>query len=516
MSNRTFKTCSAFIFAVSLLGFQNCSGGFQSGLKLTSASNGANATSANSGGGTSNSPTGNPNNAAMGTNANQAPGCTNLAVMQNAMAIQSPCALQLVVNNQITPLDGFDSALRPIGLSDQNATLNPAPMPIQVTAPGLVNIEVWTHNSMQTRLVQVGTTGVFTGSLDLSKEPAGPLHVMFLAYNVGAGQAASLKLAGEITVFVKGQRIPIPTPAGAHGLSLRWSDNFTTLNSAGCVSGTGNTPTNCTQATAASGASWWENLAQGGNYGDASFEYSAFAHNPYTILPTGGMLRMRATFDPNYNDPYGWGRHWYSANLSTAFGSSYPNTTNIPQMSDGYYEARMMIPNASCGVPWHQVGGGSPIPDCSGGTWPAFWMRNLNVTDNSGSIELDVTETYSEDAKWTGARSHAWGVNGVAASIPGTSDTGQDIYVGDTPTDLTWDFHRYGLLIQGSGTNHGTVCSYLDDVNMGCATMPVLANGQTPTWIFILTLAMGSGWPDNAPPSNQYDMFVDYVAAWTK
>lgn len=502
------------IFAISGLvlcavAFQNCSAGFKIAGQ-TSESNSATSTPGQVIPGTpAPSPVPSPvpapspsdtGSSGAGKNTSQAASCQNNTNAQNTMAVQSPCSINLIVNNQKTNPAPFG-----IGITDQNAQVLPAALPIQVTAPGLKNVEVYVHGAMKVRLTQAGDMGVFTGSLDLSQEPAGPLHILFNGWNAPPGDnSATVALSGVMTLFVKGSRLPMPIlPSGAVGMTLKWSDRFTTLSSAPCNPGTGVWP-HCQLASAqGSGKTWYENQAGGGDFGDAAFEHSDGKYNPFTILPTGGMVRIRATYDPNYVDPYGYGRKWSAGMLSTGFGSSPPVTTNLPVLTDGYYEARMLVPNASAGNPWSGK---------AGGTWPAFWQTSINSTDSSGTIELDSVEYYGEDPGYYQVATHAWG----NASIPNSSSKGDFIYHQDPQSDLTWDFHRTGLLIQGSGTNNGTVCSYLDDVKMGCQPLPVLANGAAPQWLFMINMAMGAGWPTNPPPSNQYDMFVDYVAAWTK
>ena len=64
------------------------------------------------------------------------------------------------------------AALFDIGITDANAAVSAAPVDIMVKTPGLVNVEVWTHGAMAVRLTQ--GSRMFSGSLDLSSEPAGP------------------------------------------------------------------------------------------------------------------------------------------------------------------------------------------------------------------------------------------------------------------------------------------------------------------------------------------------------
>ena len=57
-----------------------------------------------------------------------------------------------------------------------------------------------------------------------------------------------------------------------------------------------------------------------------------------------GFLRIRATYDPNYHDPYGYNRKWYCGLLRTAFADG---SSNLPAISYGYFEFTILAPNAA-------------------------------------------------------------------------------------------------------------------------------------------------------------------------
>lgn len=324
-------------------------------------------------------------------NDNQARYCETSTGSDYTMAIQSPCSPNVVTTNQLTT--PFPAN---IAISDANAAMVAAPLPIQVTAPGMGNVEVWTHGALATRLTKQ-SNGVFTGELDLRREPAGPLNVRFFAWDSAPGDNSfTVNLVGILDLFISGHPAKIPFPAGAVGMRLVWSDEFNKLSAAACKPGTGTWP-NCTTPTAADGVTWFENKPGGGDFGDAAFEHTDSPYNPYKI--EDGFLRIRSTYDPNYVDPYGWGRHWYSGLLGSAFDDG---TTNVPNLQNGYYEARFLSPNSSAGVPWSSQGGG---------TWPAFWMVDMQSFQpgTEGVIELDISEQYGEDASFTQANQIAYG-----------------------------------------------------------------------------------------------------------
>lgn len=435
-------------------------------------------------------------------NGNQARTCAAETSAEYTMAIQSPCSPAVITFNQLTvnPLinNGYPGAPADVAITDRNAAMVAEPLPIQVRAPGMVNVEVWTHGELATRLTQ-SREGVFTGSLDLTREPTGPLSVRFYAWNTAPGDDSFTEnLAGILDLFVKSVPGKIPFPAGAAGMKLEWEDEFNTLNAGSCLRGTGAWP-NCTYVSAQDGYTWFESEPNvSNNFGDAAFESSADpAHDPFKI--EDGFLRIRSTYDPNYVDPYGYGRLWYTGMLATAFPDG---TTTVPQLQNGYYEARILTPNSWSGCYWC---------DTSGGTWPAFWQGNLQSLQpgeeaTGTGIEIDTMEQYGEDPYYTQSGEIAYGQATLAGCGP--SPCGEYIYhayPGNLP-DLTADFHRYGLLVTAT-----TVTTYLDDQVLGSVAKATIPNLATPSWYLMLDLAMGGGWNDVPPPGNYYDMWIDYV-----
>ena len=77
-------------------------------------------------------------------------GCETKTTTEFTMAIQSPCSTTIVKANQT-----LAPSLLNIAITDANATVHPAVIPVQVQGPGLVNVEVRTHDKMATRLDNV-------------------------------------------------------------------------------------------------------------------------------------------------------------------------------------------------------------------------------------------------------------------------------------------------------------------------------------------------------------------------
>ncbi|MGI8568373.1 MAG: glycoside hydrolase family 16 protein [Methylocella sp.] len=403
--------------------------------------------------------------------------CETKTATEYTMVIQSPCSPTIVKANQT-----LNPSLLNIAITDTNATVHPAIIPVQVQAPGIVNVEIWTHNKMATLLVNDGT-GTFRGQLDLSSEPNGPIVMAINAWNTPPGDNSyTVNLAAMMTLFViGGEDAVIPTPVAAQEMNLQWSDEFNSLSAIPCKPGTGTWP-KCTRPTASDGFTWYENKPNGGDFGDAAFEHTDSHYNPYTIK--NGFLRIRSQYDPNYADPNGYGRHWYSGLLASAFPDG---TTNAPGLANGYYEARILVPNAA-----------TSDKSKSGGTWPAFWMMDLHDFRKraTGSLEVDITEEYGHDPYYT--------QSGIVAYRTATG--GGWIYHAHPGPDLTCDFHRHGLLVTDTAVTY-----YFDDQPIGSAARPALQNNPPVDWFLMLDLAMGSGWPVNPPPAGYFDMWIDYV-----
>ena len=409
--------------------------------------------------------------------------CTAPAPATNQMAILTPCSPTLVTANQKTA-----PALTYIAIAAADAMQYPnAAQPFQVHAIGMVNVEVWVHGAMAARLVNNGSD-IFTGAINTYNENAGPLPISIFAWNSAPGDNSyTVSLAAKDLVIRPGQ-FYVPAqhwPAAAAGMHLVWQDDFNsqfTLHSVSCKTGTGIWP-NCQAPTSADGW-WYENKAGGGDFGDAAFEHSdsVNGYGPFTVYQGG--LQIRATYDPNYVDPYGFHRHWRSGILSGAFPDGSTNA-QMTTAGDGYYEIRVITPDAQP----------------NGGTWPAFWTLDRRAITNHaiGNTEWDVMEEYGLDKNYWHANewdySPATGPNG--AIFQGYPAPGKDLSV---------DWHRYGLLVKG-----GNVTAYFDGVPFGTRAEGTLGDGIHPNPFFLIDLAMGSGFPVNPPPAGYFDMWVSDV-----
>jgi len=194
------------------------------------------------------------------------------------------------------------------------------------------------------------------------------------AEQLGTGHALAQALPSipdEHQVLVLYGDVPLLRPttlrallelAGAAGMALAWQDQFATLNATPCKPATGVWP-NCTAPTASDGFTYLENIGNGSDYGDCAFEHTDGKYNPYTVQ--SGFLRIRATYDPYYHDPYGYNRKWYCGLLRTAFADG---SSNLPAISYGYFEFTILAPNAAAAT------------GATGGTWPAVWQTTRRTS----------------------------------------------------------------------------------------------------------------------------------------
>jgi beta-glucanase (GH16 family) len=207
-------------------------------------------------------------------------------------------------------------------------------------------------------------------------------------------------------------------------------------------------------------------------------------YNPFTIMGNQ-YLRIRAIkAPPGTVDPEGWNRTYESGMLS----AGHVNGTAVGSVSDGYYEARIMLPAEI-------------------GTWPAFWNLSQDSTGAnrlSTASELDTMEGYGQFPATFCQTWHYWG---NPATGNGTCNSGGTPYTTDPGTygdnDMsTW--HTYGLKITPTD-----VIWYID--NHETWRVPATQQSQDLQF-FMINLELGSGWPiDLTRYNNQADMFVDWV-----
>jgi len=126
----------------------------------------------------------------------------------------------------------------------------------------------------------------------------------------------------------------------------------------------------------------------------------------------------------------------------------------------------------------------------------------LPLSSAGGPTEIDETEQYGNNPKYDQVTLHGAGGSFIFHGYPLTGVT----------KDLTWDFHTYGVLITGAGTPSAQICAYFDERQLKCIPMP--STVASNPWSLMLELASGGGWVTNAPPSNQYDLFINWVGVW--
>ncbi len=425
-----------------------------------------------------------------------------------SMTIISPPSLNVITANQMQT-----AALDYMAITDAAAQVTAGPVPIKVKAPGLADVQVWTHGALNIHLVNDGS-GNFTGTLDLSHEPSGPILVGYYGFDQVAPLIPNTELVGKYLLFVNGGSDPTPPfPKAATGMTLAFAEEFATLNVSPCVPGS--YPCVPTSET----ATWYPNKGDGGDFGDAWFGHPGETDNPFTVL--NGFLRIRMTHcQPSDNcvDPYHFGRTWKSGLLATAYPDGTTSFDGIrhPVMGDGYYEAKILFPDG--GGPDGVGANGSAI---SGGTWGAWWMLTVNALKCpvktgacdpmlvNGNDEFDIIEQYGKFPSWLTTGSHVYGTNIGTSAYTYHAQPSADTPVLLPVKDFTWDFHRFGVKIL-----NGVATLYVDDVQLGTPTvLGVFPGTPTPAinWYVLLNLALGAGWPENAPPAQYYDQWIKDV-----
>jgi hypothetical protein len=421
-----------------------------------------------------------------------------------SMTIVSPPALNVINANQMQA-----AALDYMAITDAAAQVTAGPIPITVKAPGLADVQVWTHGALNIHLTGDGA-GNFTGTLDLSHEPNGPILVGYYGFDQVAPLIPNTELVGKYILFVTGgSNAAPPLPKGAAGLTLAFDEEWTALNVSPCV------PGSYPCVPSSENATWYPNKGDGGDFGDAWFGHPGEADNPFTVK--NGFMRIRMTHcqpADNCVDPYHFGRTWKSGLLATAYpdGTTTFDGIRHPVMADGYYEAKILWPDG--GGPDDAGTNGSAI---SGGTWGAWWMLTINAAKCAvktgacdpalvnGNDEFDIDEQYGKFAWWDTTGSHVYGANIGTSAYAYHSQPSADVPVLLPVKSFTWDFHRYGVLIK-----NGVAQLYVDDVALGNPTvLGVFPGSPTPVinWFVLLNLALGGGWPEAAPPAQYYDQW---------
>ncbi|MBO0780088.1 MAG: RICIN domain-containing protein [Ktedonobacteraceae bacterium] len=263
--------------------------------------------------------------------------------------------------------------------------------------------------------------------------------------------------------------IPAPPPQAA-GMTAVYQDDF---NGPLSISPTGNGTTYASLKP--------DNYPNGSQFGDAIMADPTDAYNPFTIMDNQ-YLRIRAAKAPasmTQADPFG--RIYASGMLS----AGHVDGTALGSVSDGYYEARMMVPAEL-------------------GTWPAFWhlsQDSIGPSPLTTSSELDTMEGFGQFPNSFCQTWHYWTdspTSNTNCNVSYTTDPGD---FGDNNMS-TW--HTYGLKVTPT-----TMTWYVDNHETWSA--PASPQSQDPLF-FMINLELGSGWPiDLSRYNNQADMFVDWV-----
>jgi beta-glucanase (GH16 family) len=208
---------------------------------------------------------------------------------------------------------------------------------------------------------------------------------------------------------------------------------------------------------------WIAHTPWNGDFGDAAFADPQPGF-PFTV--ENGILRIEARKNER--------GQWQSGLLA---GHDLKGNGFAQQF--GYFEMRAKLPSGK-------------------GVWPAFWL--MGTERSRYAVEVDVLEFYGHDPRALHSVYHVWSMNTVYPSrhVP---------HVTRLDTDLTDDYHRFGVMIDASWTTF-----YLDgNAYWRIETPPEFAQPLFP----LLNLALGSGWPITETPNPSY-MLVDYVRIYAR
>jgi beta-glucanase (GH16 family) len=280
---------------------------------------------------------------------------------------------------------------------------------------------------------------------------------------------------------------PSPTPSGAPGYTLVWSDEFNGKN--------GSLP---------DPAKWTYDIG-GNGWGNQELEY--YTNRGQNVQMQNGNLVITA-LPETYAGADGVIRNYTSARLKTQglFSQAY-----------GRFEARIKLPAGQ-------------------GIWPAFWLLGDDIARVGWPQcgEIDIMENIGKEPATNHGSLHGPSSTKPTADLTGTFTLGAITNLPPTPSPipgaerlprpmeqrtipLSDEFHLYAIDWQPE-----QVRFYLDSELYASFTSAQWPAGGT--WVFdhpffiILNVAVGGNWP--GPPDSTTNfpqkMFVDYVRVYRK
>jgi hypothetical protein len=354
--------------------------------------------------------------------------------------------------------------------------------------PNFVNVAAW--DSVGTKVgadVKPLADHSFRMTIDTAKMAMGTDTVIVAAFTVPAGQpggqsqSASLKLsttaaqstpAPAQSTSAPSQSTPTPTPAPtsdgpAAGMKLVFEETF-------------DKPLDTANR-------WWVGpKPDGGQWSGAHFVRPDEPEFSKVYVVKDGQLSIRAFHDDNYRDPDGWGRKWYSGQMSSCF----PGGKVTGGAQNGYFEARMKVP-------------------FSNGAWPGFWFlagyTGFPQASDPGGIEIDF-EFYGDARDVISTGIHDWPGNTGQDAEAAKFDQGVDF--SRPGPDYTKDFHTFGMLLTPT-----EVVMYADRVEFKRYRRP--SRSPTTPFFALLDLAIQENHGVDIPAAGGYvELLVDYVRIW--
>lgn len=202
------------------------------------------------------------------------------------------------------------------------------------------------------------------------------------------------------------------------------------------------------------------------------FVYGFNTPNPFTLGPGGLNIKASMNSGPTTLPGYANITHAWTSGLI----ASVDRTGQGRSWQYGYFEMKAKVPS---GI----------------GTWPAFWMLNVNsLTGNTSTEtgEIDIMEAYGQYPTKFNNGLHNWSSN-------------PKLHYGSTntvPVDISADYHTYGMLWTAESMKF-----YFDGALQ--FTTPTLPVFQQP-YFLMADLGVGGGGQTANPPDPSI-MSIQYI-----
>lgn len=314
--------------------------------------------------------------------------------------------------------------------------------------------------------VQDGKGG-WTSTMDLSGVRTGPLNCRIMAWYADPTEKV---VNLDFTLLIDNPaitRAAPPVAAPAAGMTLLLADDFDAMPD---------------------DSRWAFGVRPDGSQWGSDAYFVTKNENLAEVLqvPMPSVLRIRAVYDPSFEDPQGWSRKWRSGLLCTAYADGRPP---VAAFRKGYVEMRAILPLGK-------------------GMWPSMWACQLGAGERgmkaSPGTEIDPLEGYCQTPDPGKYALSSGAIEWTAAGKMGQID-GPRFKKG---FDATSDWHVYGAAVDDT-----KMTVYVDGIVTQTIKLPTSTSKDKFFWMFDNTL--GGGWPVGIPPAKYTDMWIDYIRIYS-